>query len=95
MEALIVFAAIFWIAPIFVAHQLGLSRNRTGWVWGLLLGWLGVFIVALMKPIPAHEQLANQHAERELWRQRAALRSSEENPSGIWPPPPPAKTDYR
>lgn len=39
-----------WVAPIVVAIGLGESRDRTGWAWGLLLGWLGVLILAIMKP---------------------------------------------
>jgi hypothetical protein len=88
MEALLMFLFFVWGLPILVGHVLGQSRGRTGWAWGALLGWLGVLILACMKPIPAHELVANQQAERELWRQRAALKAGEENPSGIWPPPP-------
>jgi threonine/homoserine efflux transporter RhtA len=47
MEVLI-FAAIFWVAPIFVGHKLGAPKNRAGWAWGLLLGWIGVIIVACL-----------------------------------------------
>ena len=46
MNALIVTAALFWGLPIFITHQLGLSRNRTGWLWGLCLGWLGVLLIS-------------------------------------------------
>ena len=50
MEALILIA-VFWIAPIFVGHAIGKPKGRTGWAWGLLLGWLGVIIVALLSPV--------------------------------------------
>ena len=45
---LLFFAAIFWVAPIFVGHKLGTPKNRAGWAWGLLLGWIGVLIVACL-----------------------------------------------
>jgi hypothetical protein len=44
----LIFIALFAIAPIFVGHHLGKSKNRAGWAWGLLLGWLGVIIVACL-----------------------------------------------
>ena len=47
MEILI-FAAIFWLIPIFVAHAIGKSKHRAGVLYGLFLGWLGVIIVALL-----------------------------------------------
>jgi type VI protein secretion system component VasK len=44
----ILFAAIFWVAPIFVAKRIGDGKGRTSsWAWGLLLGWIGVIVVAL------------------------------------------------
>jgi hypothetical protein len=62
----LIFAGVFWAAPIFVAHKIGAGKNRpNGWVWGLLLGWLGVLIVALLSPgMPPqqHYPLASQPA---------------------------------
>jgi hypothetical protein len=46
---------IFWIAPIFVGQQIGSRKGRAGWAWGLLLGWIGVIIVAAMSPTDTHE----------------------------------------
>ena len=46
------FIALFWIAPIFVGHVIGVGKGRAGWAWGLLLGWLGVIIVACLGPAP-------------------------------------------
>jgi hypothetical protein len=41
--------AIFAVVPIFVAHRLGKSKGRANaWLWGFLLGWIGVLIVALL-----------------------------------------------
>jgi hypothetical protein len=42
------FFLFVWIAPIFVGQKLGAPKNRAGWAWGLLLGWLGVIIVACL-----------------------------------------------
>lgn len=40
--------AFFWLLPIYVAHQIGAPKHRSGFAWGLFLGWLGVLIVALL-----------------------------------------------
>lgn len=42
------FVTLIWFLPIYVAHQIGESKNRAGWAWGLFLGWLGVIVVALL-----------------------------------------------
>jgi hypothetical protein len=67
VQALLVIAGVclvFWnvtagliiglcfLLPIVVAIDLGVSRQRTGWMWGFFLGWLGVLILAIMRPRP-------------------------------------------
>ena len=48
MEALL-FVIVVWVAPVFVAAWLGGRKGRSlAWLWGRLLGWLGVLIVALL-----------------------------------------------
>jgi hypothetical protein len=42
----------FWFVPMFVADDIAIDKNREGWVYGLLLGWLGVFIVWLLPRRP-------------------------------------------
>lgn len=42
------FVILVWIAPIFVAQRVGKRKSRAGWAWGLLLGWIGVIIVAVL-----------------------------------------------
>jgi hypothetical protein len=42
--------ALFWVLPAFVGYRIGLGKNRAGWAWGLLLGWIGVIIVACLGP---------------------------------------------
>jgi len=46
----LVLLLIMWIVPIFVGHKIGSQKDRAGWAWGLLLGWLGVIIVACLGP---------------------------------------------
>lgn len=47
MGAFLIVALLFWLLPILVAQMIGGRKNRAGWAYGLLLGWLGVIIVAL------------------------------------------------
>jgi hypothetical protein len=46
----LVLIGVLWVAPIFVAHEIGKSKNREGWIYGLGLGWLGVLVIALREP---------------------------------------------
>lgn len=55
-----------WVIPIVWCGQLGRSRRRNGWLWGVLLGWLGVLILALMRPASPAERLADLEAEKHL-----------------------------
>src|SRR5581483_653348 len=49
----LLFIGLFWIAPIFAANAIGNSKGKTNqWLWGLVLGWLGVLIVAVQSPAP-------------------------------------------
>ena len=43
---------LLFLLPVGVAIELGYSRDRSGWMWGLFLGWLGVVILACMRPVP-------------------------------------------
>jgi hypothetical protein len=45
---LIVFTVIFVVLPIWIGQMIGGPKGRAGWAWGLLLGWLGVLIVAVL-----------------------------------------------
>jgi hypothetical protein len=47
---------LLFLLPIVIAIDLGVSRDRTGWMWGLFLGWLGVLILACMRPRPAEQR---------------------------------------
>lgn len=63
MDALLVIGLI-WVLPIFVAASIGNPKGRAGWLYGILLGWLGVLLVALLPPKP-HVVVALEK-EREL-----------------------------
>ena len=43
----------FWIAPVIVGAQIGNGKGHQalGLVLGLLLGWIGVIIIALVRPV--------------------------------------------
>jgi hypothetical protein len=48
-------AVVLWIVPIFVACSQGRAKNRSGIWYGLLLGWLGVIVLALLPALPSGE----------------------------------------
>lgn len=49
--SLLVGAIILWIVPIFVAHSIGKPKRREGGYYGLLLGWIGVLVIAILPPL--------------------------------------------
>jgi len=55
---LLVWAALAWALPIIFTIELGHSRGRTGWMWGLFLGWLGVLILACMSKTKGADEIA-------------------------------------
>jgi|tagenome__1003787_1003787.scaffolds.fasta_scaffold20874338_3 hypothetical protein len=77
MEA-IVFIAVFLVAPIFVGHKLGSPKQRAGWAWGLLLGWLGVVIVACLSS-KAPQDAALSAKQRQIQELEAEVRLAELN----------------
>jgi hypothetical protein len=49
LVAILIFA---WLVPAVVAHFVGQRKHRPGAVfYGLILGWLGVLILAVQKPL--------------------------------------------
>lgn len=60
----LVFIALFWLAPIFVGYKIGAAKNRNGWLWGLLLGWIGVIIVACLSDSDPRSPRLPQSNER-------------------------------
>lgn len=72
----LVFIAIFWLAPIFVGQKIGAPKSRAGWAWGLLLGWLGVIIVACL-PDKSPGTTALSAKQREVAELEADVRLAE------------------
>ncbi len=68
IAALFALVAALWLAPTLVAASMGDDRNRCGWPWGLLLGWVGVAILACLGYLPskAERQVRELEAERRL-----------------------------
>jgi hypothetical protein len=46
---------LLWILPVYVAAAQGRGKGRVGWPWGLLLGWLGVIVLAFLPGLPQNE----------------------------------------
>ena len=44
----LVVITVFLLIPIFVAEDIAAEKNREGWLYALLLGWIGVLVVALL-----------------------------------------------
>ena len=57
---------------VYIAVQIGQSKNRNGWAWGLLLGWIGVLCVALLPPnepsTPAATPVVKEGWSGEDWK---------------------------
>ena len=54
----LIYVGLTWALPIYVGNRIGRGKNRTGWLYGLLLGWLGVLIVWMRSPLPAPATVA-------------------------------------
>ena len=48
---ILLFAAVAWVLPMYIAVQQGKAKNRNGWAWGLVFGWIGVFALALLPAV--------------------------------------------
>jgi hypothetical protein len=58
---------VIWLAAIIAAQMLASRKGRTnGWAWGLLLGWLGVLVVACMANRASQKLAAKQLKVAEL-----------------------------
>lgn len=79
MFFVILIVLIFFIAlPIWAAQRIGDRNGRhNAWLWGFLLGWLGVLIVAILGPVRDRELEALERAVRktELERRQAELQA--------------------
>jgi len=72
--ALVLF--LFWAVPIALANRIALGKGRRhGWLWGFVLGWIGVLIVALLGNRDEElEALEREVRLAELQRRAAELR---------------------
>src|SRR5882762_9649363 len=47
----IVLILVFWVVPILITRWMGNAYEmRNAWLWGLLLGWLGVIVLLFRIP---------------------------------------------
>ena len=69
--------AVFYVIPVVVGYAIGQSKDRRGWLWGLLLGWIGVVVVACLKPRYEKRKTRRPPGEDQRWaelvRQQAEL----------------------
>jgi hypothetical protein len=92
---------IFWVAPWVIGGLVGSRKGLValGIVLGVLLGWIGVIIIAFVRPTQA--ELVRREHERMLARQQARAQfppPQQWQPQNQWLPPqqtPPAGYCYR
>lgn len=55
---------LLWVLPAVVAVLIGRHKGRTGtgFLLGVLLGWIGVIIIAVIRP--THDALVRRERER-------------------------------
>ena len=51
MDTLILIG-VLWVVPWFLGNAMGKPKRRAGFMYGFLLGWLGILILALLPPLP-------------------------------------------
>jgi hypothetical protein len=61
---LIFLLLILWVAPILICRWLGKYFNmHNAWLWGLFLGWLGVFILCFKLPFKSFKEFKKAAGE--------------------------------
>ena len=48
---------VLWAESVLASVAVGRRKHRMGFVYGLLLSWAGVLLLALLPPRPAHEEV--------------------------------------
>ena len=66
----IVVLLLIWGLPIFVSHKIGAPKRRAGWAYGLLLGWLGVVVIACLGPKRGSARLTSATQSWSVERER-------------------------
>ena len=72
MTVLIVIA-VLWVLPIFIASSMGKPKGREGWMYGILLGWLGVLLLAALPKNTARGAFVECPHCRETIRHNASV----------------------
>ena len=58
---------ILWVVPILICRWVGkYTQQPNAWLWGLFLGWLGVFILAVKTPFKAVKEMRTAAGEAGL-----------------------------
>jgi hypothetical protein len=64
--AALIWIALVWVLPFVVASKIGKGKNRRGWIYALLGGWIGVIILACISPAVDAVLEAKERKVREL-----------------------------
>src|SRR3954464_9631715 len=64
---LIFLLLILWVVPILICRWIGKHLNmHNAWLWGLFLGWIGVFIVCIKTPFKSVKEFKTAAGEAGL-----------------------------
>jgi hypothetical protein len=75
MEETLGVIAVFYVVPVIVGYFIGEPKDRKGWLWGLLLGWFGVVVVACLKPRYEKRTKSRPLGEDQRWAERVRQQS--------------------
>ena len=72
METVIIWL-LLWLVPASIAYFLGVRRGRRGWIYGLLLGWIGLAILWFLPDLTnkTPERRAQLKQAKKLGREHA------------------------
>lgn len=69
----LILIAVLWVLPIFIAASMGTPKGREGWMYGALLGWLGVLLLAALPKNTARGAFVECPHCRETIRHNASV----------------------
>ena len=81
-------ALIVWVAPTLIAYKIGVSKQRAGLWYGLLLSWLGVLIIA---SLPDKDTADERRDLRRMAAQRARFAADDDFDDDFYDAAPPAR----